>query len=124
VEIGALQVAGQEAISDLRPLFPGKIYIGCDMRSACGRVATDDCRSSLRREVVEKTSAKYGEALEGLTASRLYVDQQDETLSSRQVLLGFWGCFAQALWVHLEYCELGIFKDLGEGGRNFCRDPF
>jgi hypothetical protein len=31
--------------------------------------------SSLRREVVEETSAKYGEALERLTGSRLYVDQ-------------------------------------------------
>jgi hypothetical protein len=35
VEIGAFQVAGQEKISDLRPLFPGKSYIGCGMpRSA------------------------------------------------------------------------------------------
>jgi hypothetical protein len=41
VEIGTLQVAGQEAIAVLRPLFPGKIYIGCDMRPACGRVAPD-----------------------------------------------------------------------------------
>ena len=75
VEIGAFQVAGQEAIADLRPLFPGKIYIGCDMRPACGESRRTDCRSSLRREVVEKTSAKYGEAFERLTGSRLYVDQ-------------------------------------------------
>src|SRR6266540_2482439 len=31
VEIGAFQVPGQESIADLRPLFPGKQYIGCDM---------------------------------------------------------------------------------------------
>jgi SAM-dependent methyltransferase len=36
VEIGAFQVAGQEAIADLRPLFPGKVYIGCDMRPGRG----------------------------------------------------------------------------------------
>jgi methyltransferase family protein len=36
VEIGAFQVAGQEAIADLRPLFPGKVYVGCDMRPGRG----------------------------------------------------------------------------------------
>lgn len=36
VEIGAFQVAGQETISDLRPLFPGKKYLGCDMQSGPG----------------------------------------------------------------------------------------
>ena len=36
VEIGAFQVSGQEAIADLRPLFPGKNYIGCDMRPGVG----------------------------------------------------------------------------------------
>jgi len=83
VELGAFQVAGQEEISDLRPLFPGKIYIGCDMQPGAGRVATDRRSRSLPRVVVEKTSAKYGEAFERLTASRLHVDQQDEALPSR-----------------------------------------
>ncbi len=36
VEIGAFQVPGQEAISDLRPLFPGKSYLGCDMQPGVG----------------------------------------------------------------------------------------
>ena len=36
VEIGAFQVTGQEAIANLRPLFPGKIYVGCDMRLGAG----------------------------------------------------------------------------------------
>lgn len=35
-EFGAYQVAGQEAISDLRGLFPGQRYIGCDMRPGPG----------------------------------------------------------------------------------------
>lgn len=36
VEFGALQVEGQEKYADLRPLFPGKHYIGCDMRPGRG----------------------------------------------------------------------------------------
>ena len=35
-EFGARQVAGQERFADLRPLFPGKIYVGCDMRPGPG----------------------------------------------------------------------------------------
>jgi SAM-dependent methyltransferase len=35
-EFGALQVPGQEYIADLRPLFPGKEYIGCDVREGTG----------------------------------------------------------------------------------------
>lgn len=35
-EFGALQVAGQEGFADLRPLFPGKSYVGCDMREGVG----------------------------------------------------------------------------------------
>ena len=36
VEIGALQVPGQEKYADLRPLFSGKAFIGCDMREGKG----------------------------------------------------------------------------------------
>jgi len=36
VEIGAFQVPGQEAIAELRLLFPGKRYFGCDMRPGRG----------------------------------------------------------------------------------------
>ncbi len=35
-EFGAYQVAGQEEVSDLRPLFPGQRYVGCDMRAGPG----------------------------------------------------------------------------------------
>jgi SAM-dependent methyltransferase len=35
-EFGSLQVAGQEGFADLRPLFPGKAYVGCDMREGLG----------------------------------------------------------------------------------------
>ncbi|MQY58055.1 MAG: hypothetical protein GH144_00405 [Clostridia bacterium] len=31
-EFGSLQVPGQEGFADLRPLFPNKEYVGCDIR--------------------------------------------------------------------------------------------
>jgi SAM-dependent methyltransferase len=36
LEIGSYQVAGQESIADLRSYFPGKKYIGLDMRPGPG----------------------------------------------------------------------------------------
>lgn len=36
VEIGSYQVAGQEAIANLRSFFPGKDYVGIDMRPGPG----------------------------------------------------------------------------------------
>ena len=36
VEIGSYQVDGQHELADLRPLLPGKQYIGCDMRAGPG----------------------------------------------------------------------------------------
>ncbi|MHC4619004.1 MAG: methyltransferase domain-containing protein [Planctomycetota bacterium] len=35
-EFGALQVPGQEGFADLRPFFPGKEYVGCDMQEGPG----------------------------------------------------------------------------------------
>jgi SAM-dependent methyltransferase len=35
-EFGSLQVSGQEAFADLRPFFPGREYVGCDMREGPG----------------------------------------------------------------------------------------
>lgn len=35
-EFGSLQVPGQEGFADLRPLFPGAKYIGCDLQSGPG----------------------------------------------------------------------------------------
>lgn len=35
-EFGSFIVPGQEAIGDLRPLFPGRRYVGCDMREGPG----------------------------------------------------------------------------------------
>ena len=35
-EFGSLRVPGQETFADLRPLFPGKEYVGADMRKGLG----------------------------------------------------------------------------------------
>lgn len=35
-EFGSFQVEGQEEIADLRALFPGRNYVGCDMRPGPG----------------------------------------------------------------------------------------
>ncbi len=35
-EFGALRVSGQETSADLRPFFPGKEYVGTDMREGLG----------------------------------------------------------------------------------------
>lgn len=35
-EFGSLQVPGQEGFADLRPFFPGKQYVGADMREGPG----------------------------------------------------------------------------------------
>lgn len=35
-EFGAFQTPGQEGESDLRPFFPGREYVGCDMREGPG----------------------------------------------------------------------------------------
>lgn len=36
IEIGSMQVSGQEDFADLRPYFRGKIYVGCDIRPGLG----------------------------------------------------------------------------------------
>ncbi len=41
-ESGSLQVPGQEGFADLRPLFPGKEYVGCDMREGPGVDRVED----------------------------------------------------------------------------------
>jgi SAM-dependent methyltransferase len=42
VEFGAFQVEGQLDIADLRGLFPGKPYLGCDMRPGLGVDRVED----------------------------------------------------------------------------------
>ncbi len=41
-EIGSYRVEGQEEFADLRPFFPGKVYVGCDMRPGLGVDRVED----------------------------------------------------------------------------------
>lgn len=41
-EFGSYIVPGQETIGDLRPLFPGREYVGCDMREGPGVDRVED----------------------------------------------------------------------------------
>ncbi len=41
-EFGSFQVEGQEDYADLRSLFPGKDYVGCDMRPGLGVDRVED----------------------------------------------------------------------------------
>jgi len=41
-EIGSYRVEGQEEFADLRPFFPGKVYVGCDMREGLGVDRVED----------------------------------------------------------------------------------
>ncbi len=41
-EIGSYRVEGQEEFADLRPFFPGRVYVGCDMRPGLGVDRVED----------------------------------------------------------------------------------
>ncbi len=51
VEIGSYRVPGQEAIADLRPVFRGKHYTGCDMRPGPGVDRIEDLHALSFRDV-------------------------------------------------------------------------
>ncbi|MBM3993097.1 MAG: class I SAM-dependent methyltransferase [Planctomycetes bacterium] len=57
LEIGAYQVAGQESIGNLRTFFPGKQYLGIDMRPGPGV----DCVANV--EALPQASASVGTVL-------------------------------------------------------------
>ena len=42
IEFGSFQVEGQEGYANLRGLFPGKDYVGCDMRPGPGVDRVED----------------------------------------------------------------------------------
>ena len=56
------------------------------------------------------------------TGSSVFESVRETRSYSKSV--DFRSCFAHALRLHLEYRALGIFKHLGDGGRNRCWDTF
>jgi SAM-dependent methyltransferase len=57
LEVGSYQVAGQEALADLRPLFPGQSYTGVDLRAGPGV----DCVASV--EALPQSDGSVGTVL-------------------------------------------------------------
>lgn len=57
LEIGSYRVAGQEAIADVRPLFPGRAFTGIDIRTGPGV----DCVASV--EALPQADASVGTVL-------------------------------------------------------------
>ena len=47
-EFGSYQVVGQEGYANLRGLFPGKSYVGCDMRLGPGVEDEKEIRELIR----------------------------------------------------------------------------
>lgn len=45
VELGSLYLPGWEDVADLRPLFPGREYIGCDIRKGLGVDRIEDAQA-------------------------------------------------------------------------------
>lgn len=45
VELGSMYLPGWERLSDLRPLFPGREYIGCDIRQGLGVDRIEDAQA-------------------------------------------------------------------------------
>ncbi len=45
MELGSLYLPGWERVSDLRPLFPGREYVGCDIREGLGVDRIEDAEA-------------------------------------------------------------------------------
>ena len=57
-EFGSLQVKGQVGFADLRPLFPRKKYVGCDMQQGPGvDMIIDLHKTELNLSLLEPCSA-------------------------------------------------------------------
>lgn len=53
LEVGSLQVPGQEGFADLRPFFKGKTFVGCDMQVGSGVDIAEDIENlGIRDETI------------------------------------------------------------------------
>ena len=89
LEIGSYQVAGQEALADLRGLFPGRPYTGLDMRPGPGVDLVADV------EALPQADASVGTVL---------------AMNTFEHVPRFWKGFAEvrrAGWVYLIATHLG-----------------
>ena len=85
-EFGSYLVPGQEELADLRPLFPGRRYIGCDMRAGPGVDRVEDvARLSLPDGCAETIVCV--ETLEHVFEARRAVEELIRVLAPGGVLL-------------------------------------
>jgi SAM-dependent methyltransferase len=85
-EFGSYIVPGQESIGDLRPLFAGREYVGCDMREGPGVDQVEDIsRLSMAEESVP--SIVCVETLEHVFEVRRAVDEIIRVLAPGGIVL-------------------------------------
>ncbi len=74
IEIGSYYVTGYEKLSNLRPYFPGREYVGCDIRPGNGVDRIEDAHSLSFADASIGTVLMF-ETLEHLPAPRRAVDE-------------------------------------------------
>lgn len=85
-EIGAFQVPGQEGYADLRPYFPGKTYVGCDMRPGPGVDRIEDVHKLSLEDKSVKTLIIM-DTLEHVTNPFKAMDEIYRVLSDKGLLI-------------------------------------
>lgn len=85
-EFGSYQVDGQQALADLRGLFPGRSYVGCDMRSGPGVDRVEDLAQLTLPDDVAETIICV-DTLEHVFEVRRAVDELLRVLAPGGVIL-------------------------------------
>lgn len=89
LEVGSLQVEGQESIADMRPLFSGDDYIGFDMRSGKGVDQVEDicCWSLLKLPPTMPNTILCLETLEHIRNPFVAVENMSRMLNADGIIL-------------------------------------
>jgi SAM-dependent methyltransferase len=85
-EFGSYLVAGQEVLADLRPLFPGAQYVGCDMRPGPGVDRIEDLGALTLADATAQTIICC-DTLEHVFEARRAVDEMIRVLRPGGTLL-------------------------------------
>ena len=85
VELGSYYTAGNENLSDVRPYFPGREYIGCDIRRGNGVDRIEDAHRLSFEDGSVGTLLAF-EILEHLRDPRLAVSEAHRALDENGLL--------------------------------------
>ncbi len=85
-EFGSFLVAGQEALADLRPLFPGQAFVGCDLRAGRGVDRVEDLSSLSIADAAAQTIVCV-DTLEHVFEARRAADEMLRVLAPGGVIL-------------------------------------